>query len=204
MESLNTTEEKIKTAALKEFALHGFEGARVDRIAQKARVNKAMIYYHYKSKENLYESILAEVFQTIVPNIIDAIPREKSPDEKIELIISGFINFIQDVDQDFVKMMLRELSSGGKYFKKLMLPGVILPIMSYVDGLFADGIRQGIFKEANPHYTFIQTFGSILFFNAMRIVLADTSVGRELFQKNYFEEYKINMITILKTGILKR
>ena len=198
------TEEKIKRAALKEFAQHGFEGARVDRIALKAKVNKAMIYYHYKNKENLYESILKEVYQAIFPLVIEKIPGEKKPDEKIEIIIGEFINFIQELDQDFVRMMLRELSSGGKYFKKIMFPGVIVPLLNFIETLFSDGARTGIFKGVNPHYTFLQTFGSIIFFNALRTVLADTADGAVLFPENCFEEYKLNLLKILKTGILAR
>ncbi len=203
MDTTNT-KEKIKRAGLKEFALHGFEGARVDRIAMKAKVNKAMIYYHFKSKENLYESLLADVYQTIFPNIIEKIPKEKNPDEQLETIIVEFINFIRRVDQDFVKMMLRELSSGGKYFKKIMFPSVLLPLINFVGNLFSDGMARGIFRDVNPQYTLLQTFGAIVFFNALRFVLADVPAIGALFQEESFEEYGKNLLSILKSGILNR
>ena len=60
-----STEEKIIASALAEFAEHGYEGARVDRIADRAGVNKAMIYYHYKGKENLYEKIIRDTAEGI-------------------------------------------------------------------------------------------------------------------------------------------
>jgi AcrR family transcriptional regulator len=46
--------DRILAAAAAEFAERGFAGARVDRIARRARVNKAMIYYHFASKQRLY------------------------------------------------------------------------------------------------------------------------------------------------------
>ena len=49
-------------AAAAEFAARGFAGANVDRIARAARVNKAMIYYHFKSKAALYREILRDMF----------------------------------------------------------------------------------------------------------------------------------------------
>lgn len=201
MES-NTTEEKIRKAALREFSLYGFEGARVDRIAQKARINKAMIYYHYKGKENLYESLLSEFYTTILPRTVGVIPRDKGPEEKMELLISNFIDYIKDLDQDFVRMMLRELSSGGKYFKKLLLPNVIVPMMKIIGDIFADGIQKGVFKPIIPHYTFIQTIGSIVFSNAIRITLSDTDAGKLIFKDDFFEGFKKNLLTIMKTGIL--
>ena len=197
-----STEEKIKKAAVREFALYGFEGARVDRIAQKAKINKAMIYYHYKGKENLYEAVLSDVLKTVFLRVTEKISDEKSPYEQMELIINEYIEFIKTVDQDFVKMMLRELSSGGKYFKKLMLPGVVLPMMKIVQEILSDGMKRSIFKEINPQYTFLQTIGSILFFNALRITLQDTDIGKLLFPEDAFDKFKINLLGILKTGIL--
>ena len=59
--------DRILAAAALEFAERGFAGARVDRIARRARVNKAMIYYHFKSKRALYGALLREMF-TLVGN----------------------------------------------------------------------------------------------------------------------------------------
>ena len=52
--------QKILSTAIHEFAEHGKAGARVDRIAERAGVNKAMIYYHFNSKDNLYAASIAE------------------------------------------------------------------------------------------------------------------------------------------------
>ncbi len=143
---MGSTEESIKTAAMREFANHGFEGARVDRIARKAKANKAMIYYHFKSKEKLYESVLSDIYVGLYARISGSGSDDLKPDEKLEAMVGAFIDFITEVDQDFVRMMLRELSSGGKYFKKLMLPNVIIPLMGRVHALFEEGAREGIFR----------------------------------------------------------
>src|SRR5512134_525761 len=57
--------EKVWMAAAHEFAARGFDGAKVDRIAAAARVNKAMIYYHFASKAGLYNAILHDTFSAI-------------------------------------------------------------------------------------------------------------------------------------------
>ena len=200
--NIMSTEEKIKRAALKEFAAYGFEGARIDRIAGKAKVNKAMIYYHYKNKESLYEAVLATIHKTIVNKIINAIPKDKTPEEQLQVIVSEFISFTRDLDKDFVKMMLREISSGGKFFKKLMLPNVILPMMKIVQDLFNAGIKARVFKNVIPHITFIQVLGAVMFSNAIRVILADTSIGKAVFKDSFFDDFKENLLTILKSGIL--
>jgi TetR/AcrR family transcriptional regulator len=57
---LNRTREQIMAAAQKEFAEHGFAGARTDAIARRARVNERMIFYCFESKEGLYRAVLKQ------------------------------------------------------------------------------------------------------------------------------------------------
>ena len=52
------TRERILAAALKEFAAHGFAGARVDVIARGAAINKRMLYHYFGNKEALFREIL--------------------------------------------------------------------------------------------------------------------------------------------------
>jgi len=52
------TRERILSAALKEFAANGFTGARVDAIAQRAAINKRMLYHYFGDKEHLFREVL--------------------------------------------------------------------------------------------------------------------------------------------------
>ena len=52
------TRELILSAALKEFAAHGFAGARVDAIADRAGINKRMLYHYFGDKEDLFRAVL--------------------------------------------------------------------------------------------------------------------------------------------------
>src|SRR5512144_962696 len=52
------TRERILAAALREFSTKGLAGARVDRIARRARINKRMLYHYFGNKDDLYREIL--------------------------------------------------------------------------------------------------------------------------------------------------
>jgi TetR/AcrR family transcriptional regulator len=52
------TQERILDAALKEFAAHGFAGARVDTIARRAQINKRMLYHYFGDKRDLFREVL--------------------------------------------------------------------------------------------------------------------------------------------------
>jgi TetR/AcrR family transcriptional regulator len=54
------TKRKILAAALQEFSAKGIDGARVDAIAARARVNKQLLYYYFDSKDGLFRAVLRE------------------------------------------------------------------------------------------------------------------------------------------------
>jgi TetR/AcrR family transcriptional regulator len=201
---MGTTDDNIRIAAMKEFATHGFEGARVERIARRAKANKAMIYYHFKNKEKLYEAVLTEMYTRLHEHISESGAENLRPDDRLDAMVSAFIDFVYEVDQDFVRVMLRELSMGGKYFKKLMLPNVIIPLMEKVERIFSDGAREGIFRSVVPYYTFLQTIGSIVFSNLIRLTLSDTDFGKAFFHDDFKRDFRENLLGVLRMGILAR
>src|SRR6202008_4992900 len=52
------TRDRILAAAIAEFSAEGFAGARVARIARRARINKRMLYHYFGNKEDLFREIL--------------------------------------------------------------------------------------------------------------------------------------------------
>lgn len=62
------TRRGILAAAIDEFAANGYAGARIDRIAARAEVNKRMIYHHFGGKRVLFEAVLADRLATGAPS----------------------------------------------------------------------------------------------------------------------------------------
>jgi TetR/AcrR family transcriptional regulator len=90
---LNRTRERIMAAAQKEFAAHGFAGARTDAIACRARVNERMIFYCFDSKEGLYRAVLAQKLSAKTAIM------ESTPDEDFtSSLVKGFAESCDDVD----------------------------------------------------------------------------------------------------------
>ncbi|MCU0848686.1 MAG: TetR/AcrR family transcriptional regulator [Spirochaetes bacterium] len=197
-----TSVERILKAAVKEFSQYGYDGARIDRIASWAKINKAMIYYHFKNKEALYERILIDIYEKIYAVVIGDIT-EVSPSDQIYDIISRFVNFTGSIDPEFGRLMLREISSGGKYFKKLAIPKLILPTLSVVVNLYSKGKKENRFREIDPVYTHMQVIGAVVFFNILRITLEGTDLHKMVFRENHLVDYRNNLISIIKNGIEK-
>lgn len=197
-----TSDEKVLAAALKEFAEHGFDGARVDRIAKNARVNKAMIYYHFKSKEALYERILSDLAGMIYERVVGVIVEESDPREQLYTIIHRYIETLTIVDRNMLRTMLREIASGGKFFKKLAIPKLILPVIAKIEPIFRAAQERGELKrELDPLYTFLQIIGGIVFFNIIQIPMRGTIMEERAFQGDYAARFEENLMGILKNGI---
>ena len=65
----NATKKKILGAAKVVFLEKGFDGARMQEIANKASITKSMLNYYFRYKENLFEAIFEEEFLKLVPKI---------------------------------------------------------------------------------------------------------------------------------------
>lgn len=59
------TRAEILEVATREFAEHGYSGARVDEIAERTRTTKRMLYYYFESKEGLYTAVLEHAYAEI-------------------------------------------------------------------------------------------------------------------------------------------
>ncbi len=91
------TRERILGAALREFSDKGFAGARVDRIARRARVNKRMLYHYFGNKESLFREILARKVRERTAWAVTA------PDDAAESLVFWFDTACRD--RDWVRLM---------------------------------------------------------------------------------------------------
>jgi TetR/AcrR family transcriptional regulator len=201
-----STGEKIIRAAMTEFADNGFHGARIDSIARKAKVNKAMIYYHYKGKEALYEQILTAIAGDMLAMIKPLVPEGDFTAVDFEALIRGYSGSIAKMDEERMRIFLREHASGGKYFRKIIVPVLLQPVMGLVSEMFRQGSEKDVLaKDLNPFYTMIQIVGSMVFFNIMKISLKESPfVGERLFRGDYVSAYTENLIRICNGGIINR
>ena len=107
----------IFQAAAHEFAQRGYDAAGVDRIAAKARVNKAMLYYHYGSKQGLYVEVLRDMFRAVGART-RAIADGPGPAEtKLDAWI---VTIVEEAAARpwFPPIMLRELASGARAHRR--------------------------------------------------------------------------------------
>jgi len=162
----------ILAAAALEFAARGFAGARVDRIARRAKVNKAMIYYHFKSKERLYRTLLRRMFTLAAERLQAIAGGSGAPPDKVDLAIAGIAAFIQE-HTFFPAIMLREVAEGGSHLDRETLKA-LAAVPRTVAGIVEEGIIRGDFRPVDPVFAYFSMLAPIVFY------LAGTPIRKEL------------------------
>lgn len=159
-----STKQRLLDTALEEFAARGFDGAKVDRIARRARVNKAMLYYHFHSKAGLYLAILREQFGALGEAVAAARAPGAPPDQQLR-------RFVELIAREalarphFPAIWLREIAEGGRHLDVT----VVLALRRVLDTLaaiLAEGQRAGLFAPANPLMIQISVVAPLMFFAA--------------------------------------
>lgn len=87
------TEHKIINAAQEVFIEKGLDGARMQEIADRAGINKALLHYYFRSKDKLFDA----VFQSIIKQIIPEFTQKLNGDLNIDELLKTFIGFYNDI-----------------------------------------------------------------------------------------------------------
>jgi AcrR family transcriptional regulator len=164
-EKKGETIRRILDAAMEVFAEAGFAGARVDEIALRAGVNKAMIYYHIGDKAVLYGRVLHDIFGDTAERITRNIHKAGSPEEKLKTYVKGIVGTV--IRHPFApRIMMREVASGAENFPEIVVDdlGAIIKALA---GILSAGEKAGVFAGSNPFVIHMMILGGAAFYQNM-------------------------------------
>jgi AcrR family transcriptional regulator len=109
--------EQIMNAADRLFGEDGFELTSTRRIAELSGVNKALIHYHFKNKEALFESVLDRYYQRLNAVLLQALAPEGDLRARLHRLIDVYLTFLAD-NLNFSRIVQRE-SAGGRHLLRI-------------------------------------------------------------------------------------
>ena len=137
--------QSILDAAEAEFSSMGLYGARVDAIAERAGLNKRMIYEYFGSKEGLYKAVLVEVYGRL-SRLEDALLAQDSVVvERFRSLVALYFEFLRD-NPSYVNLILWENLNQGRFLREADMPALKSPIYGRIRDLFEEGRRDGSFR----------------------------------------------------------
>ncbi|MEO9475747.1 MAG: TetR/AcrR family transcriptional regulator [Cyclobacteriaceae bacterium] len=124
MEAENT-EQKILIAARQVFLKKGLAGARMQEIADMAGINKALLHYYYRSKEQLFRSSFQDLIKQMLPKVFGVFRTDLPFEEKLRTLTADYLDFLTEYPQLPV-MILSEIQRDPQLlFNELNIPDLV-------------------------------------------------------------------------------
>jgi AcrR family transcriptional regulator len=159
------TRDALLAAGAELFAERGYDGVPVAAIADRARVNKAMISYHFGGKRELYRAIVTATFSEIVARVERLAGSPRPASEVLRELVAVVGEMAMRRSPHFCAMMLREVVAGGKHLDPALIDHPAR-ILGAVQRIVARGVRDGDFRPVDPLLTHLSLVGSLVFFFA--------------------------------------
>jgi len=151
------TRERLVQAAETLFVERGFDGVSINDVAVEAQVTKALVFYYFKNKQELFDTVLDRYYQAQASALVSAIRSEGSVQDQIHQGIDAYLDFLKD-NPGYPRLIQREICSSSRNLEK---------IMEYTNPLYLWGrdvlgdLLPGEGPLSVPHL-FLTVFGMII------------------------------------------
>ncbi|HUE45848.1 MAG TPA: TetR/AcrR family transcriptional regulator [Aestuariivirgaceae bacterium] len=158
---------RIIEAATKEFARWGYDGARMDAIAGRAKVSKNLLYHYFDSKEGLFIAAMEEVYRVMRRHHQDLLLQQLEPAAAIERLVRS-VHQLFATRQDILTLLNSENLYQASHIKKSkVIPTLYNPLLEALVSVHARGAAAGIFRhDVDPVDLYISISGLSYFYIA--------------------------------------
>jgi TetR/AcrR family transcriptional regulator len=164
-----STARRIVSTAEQIFADQGLAGARMDEIARAAKVNKALLYYYFRSKEALHrfvlEALLSQLRAGVEERGIAALP----PSRRLTAVIDNFFDFVLR-HPNYPRLVQREMMSHGPNIDWIVSE-YYRPLHLRLAHTIEEGVFAGEFRDVDVQNTALSVVSIMVFYFAAAPVL---------------------------------
>jgi TetR/AcrR family transcriptional regulator len=165
-ERADQTRARILDAAVQQFSVNGLAGARTEQIADAAGVNKALLYYYFKSKEALYAAALDSVAEGVRASSMAVLEGAASAGERF---LRSALNHFDRIHTNrcFQSLMQQEmirLHRGESHALSTLAKNAFRPLMERMQQVLDEGIASGELIAADPAQIRYAALGANVFY----------------------------------------
>lgn len=170
----------ILRIAKSEFAENGLSGARVDEIARRTQTSKRMIYYYFKDKNTLYQTVLEDAYREVrageqALNIEDLSPK----DALAKLVAFTFDHHLDN--PDFIRLVMIENIHHGEFLRDSdVLQNVNRAAIERISDIYNKGVASGDFRKGIRPLEIHWQISALSFFNVSNRMTFSLSFGEDL------------------------
>jgi AcrR family transcriptional regulator len=177
------TKELIHKAALAEFADVGYGGARVDMIAERAGVNKRMLYHYFGNKDDLFLYVLERAYEKIRAHEEKLDLVNLSPEDAVRELVKFTFTYNHD-NPEFMRLLNNENLYQAEHVKKSKkIRQMHSPFVDLMTDVLKRGEKEGVFRKNVDPVQFYVTVASVAYFYLSNIYTLSAIFGRKLNSK---------------------
>ena len=174
------TRATILEAATQEFARNGLGGARVDRIAQRAKTNKRMLYYYFGGKESLFLAVLECAYEHIRREELELRLTDLSPADGVKALIVFTWNYYL-AHPEFMTLLNSENLHRAQHLKRSRkIRAMHSPLVATLSEVLARGAREGAFRGGVDPIQMYVSIAALGYFYLSNNHTLSTIFGRDL------------------------
>ena len=192
--------EAILRAAKRIFAEKGLDGARMDAIAKAAKVNKALLYYYFKSKNELFSAVIEEAIRESNRRLMGILSDRGSEREILLRYIEMVFDWLSERPDSYL-LFQRFLMTNPKVVERIMKT-YFLPRFHKLAALIRRGVRHGEFRRVDPVQT-AHSVGGLVVFYFRTGPLIKTVAKSDPFHPKNLKKRKQEMIDFIRYGLFK-
>jgi AcrR family transcriptional regulator len=197
------TQQEILAAAMAEFSEHGFGGARIDSIAERAGVNKRLLYYYFENKESLFLAVLEQTYADI-RNAERALHLETAnPGEAVRRLVAFTWNhYLQH--PEFITLLNSENLHRARHLKRSKrVREMNSPLIQTLADVLERGRRDGVFRGGVDALQLYVSIAGLAYFYLSNNPTLSTIFGRDLMSPKALSE-RLSHITEVVMGYVLR
>ena len=184
------TRAEILTVATAEFADRGYDGARVDEIADRTRTTKRMIYYYFGGKKQLYIEVLEQAYARIRAAEQEVNVDHLEPADAIRRIAEVTFDH-HEANPDFIRLVSIENIHRGEHIAQLPdLVDINTPAVRLLTSLLERGRAQGVFRTDVDAVDVHMMISAFCVFRVANQYTFGTIFGRDLLDPGTREHYR--------------
>lgn len=156
---MNKTKKVIFESAIEIFSKAGYNGATMDDIALNAGVAKGTLYYHFKSKEEIFNYIITNGLEMMRVSVEEAVKSQENIMLKIKTMCKFQLELIYE-NKDFFKVIMSQ--AWGQELRQVELRKCIEEYLKTIEGFLQEGMDNGIVKKGDSNFMSYTFFGTLV------------------------------------------
>lgn len=195
------TRDRLLQAAKSEFAKKGLHAASVDKVADRAKANKQLIYYYFGSKDALYLAVLEHTYADIRVREQELQLKSQDPIQAMTTLVGFSFDYVVE-NPEFVQLLTNENVMEARYLRRSnALRLMRSPLVALIEDTLQRGVELGLFRDGVNAVQLYISIAALCFFYSANVHTLTVLFDRDLNDPAALSERRSHVIDFVLNSL---